>query len=260
MLGNPQNNFKKNLLNSSDSHFRSFENEMLGLSEKVAKNENHEREKMIDYFGDFEKKFLEANLDKVISLQELHNIAETIGQRDWGYVKYILTIICLMLKSYQNISDNCNDDVLNQKTSSPVRPESSGMINKMKDMSLKDISVNSPASNGIIVPEKRKSFLNQAVVQKRPKQFNQSEINEQLMSLSNIFKKMKNIDVQMNISNCWNCQQKYCTRHHFQPGVDPVSGFEAINLVGRSHQNQSDSFIGDSSSFSIIPQEKENRR
>lgn len=131
---------------------------------------------------DFRDKFFESHLDKVISWKELQSIAAAIGSRDWGYVKYILTIICLMLKSYQNISHDARDQP-------PPAP--------------------GDEPNALIVPQKR-------LAAKRA--FARADIEKQLLSLNALFKKMKNIDIQMNISNCWDCHRDMCRLHGLCPG------------------------------------------
>lgn len=158
----------------------------------------------------------------MISLQELRAIAEAIGHRDWGYVKYILTIICLMLKSYQNISDNCEGDVLEGRgrdTASDMK----GMINSLNDMALNK----GQNSGGLYVPQNRggQTALKEGERVSGSKAYSESEIKKQLASLETIFSKMKSINVQMNISNCWACQNNMCKLHHF-----PGSGYS--NLPG----------------------------
>lgn len=190
-----------------------------------------------DYFGDFEQKFLDANLDKVISLKELRAIAEAIGHRDWGYVKYILTIICLMLKSYQNISENCEGEVLGGSALNSTS-DMKGMINSLNDMAMKK-NVGKDRQNEtseLYVPKGRvggksetgnlqnkgefKSSVNASInpsTVKAPgqKEFSEKEIKKQLASLETIFTKMKGINVQMNISSCWACQNSMCRLHNF---------------------------------------------
>lgn len=197
----------------------------------------------VNFFGDFEQKFLEANLDKVISLDELRSIAEAIGHRDWGYVKYILTIICLMLKSYQKISYNCNEEILGKSKKdlmhsallnrSPSEtshkeqknPELGNLVPNMQNVNLnpqmgkaegiltgKTINRN----NGLIFPEKRNLFDINNNLSKPKKVIKKTDIQNQLDSLNNIFRKMKNVDVQMNISDCWNCQTNFCTLHQLK--------------------------------------------
>ena len=158
-----------------------------------------------ELFGDFKIKFFEANLDKIISWEELKSIAVAIGKRDWGYVKYILTIICLMLKSYQNISETNQ----HSKENNLICEEKGvvGVISKMKEMK--------------ITPDNDKS-------KKNFKELSQEDVQNQLNSLNNIFKKMKNIEVQMNISNCWNCHNKFCSLHPFD--LTPNSEFKKIHL------------------------------
>lgn len=205
---------------------------------------------MINYFGEFKQKFLEANLDKVISLQELKSIAEAIGKRDWGYVKYILTIICLMLKSYQNISKNCNEEML--LTPTPIKPELSGMIKKMNAKTSNELSCEPSNNNGIIVPEKRNIFMKQKVANEQ-RQLSKDDIKNQLNSLNNIFTKMKKIDVQMNISHCSKCQKQYCSHNHnhFQPEL--TSGFQEVNVRPNPQINNVEQFITESSAFSNLP-------
>ena len=157
ILGDPKKVFGNRLIQNNQSQFKIFQNNITNPPNLATNINQIEATKMINYFGEFEQKFLEANLDKVISLQELRSIAEAIGQRDWGYVKYILTIICLMLKSYQNISKNCNEEML--LTPTPIKPELSGMINKMNAKTSNDLFCEPSNNNGIIVPEKRNIFM-----------------------------------------------------------------------------------------------------
>lgn len=152
-------------------------------------------------FSDFKHKFFEANLDKVISWEELRSIALAMENRDWGYVKYILTIICLMLKSYQNISGHTP-----KALQTPQRSLESveGVMHSIKQMDL------SPPLGAKQVPVTKES------------------VQEQLKSLSNIFKKMKNIEVQMNISNCWKCYSSFCLLHPLQSQVPLASAFKKV--------------------------------
>lgn len=166
----------------------------------------------------------------MISLQELRAIAEAIGHRDWGYVKYILTIICLMLKSYQNISDNCEGDVLeggDRDTASDMK----GMINSLNDMAL-----NKTGNGGLYVAGPRVGGPGgkEGGLVPGSKTYSESEIKKQLASLETIFSKMKSINVQMNISNCWACQNNMCKLHHF-----PGSGYSNLSGLngGRSFFN-----------------------
>lgn len=139
-----------------------------------------------DLFEDFERNFLDANLDKVISLEELKSVAEAIGQRDWGYVKYILTIICLILKSYQRISRNADESLLR----APVK-------NELK----------------LIVPERRTKFRKHSDSSRETKAFNSDEINDQLMSLNKIIKQMKTGEAK---GPCWGCKDGVCALHGTQ--------------------------------------------
>ena len=189
-----------------------------------------------DYFGDFEQKFLDANLDKVISLRELRAIAEAIGHRDWGYVKYILTIICLMLKSYQNISENCEGEVLNNNQAFGSASDMKGMINSLNDMAMKNKTPQETGGRELYVPQNQSTHLRKSInLQNQPelgrstnptnfpanpkvsggKEFSEKEIKKQLASLETIFTKMKGINVQMNISSCWACQNSMCRLHNF---------------------------------------------
>lgn len=144
-------------------------------------------------FSDFKAKFFEANLDKVISWEELRSIALAMEQRDWGYVKYILTIICLMLKSYQNISRSAH-------TGGSPAPSPLGVHQVMHGIQHMNLS-----------PE-----------------VTREKVQDQLKSLNNIFKKMKHIEVQMNISNCWNCQNSLCLLHPFKPAMSPGPAFKPL--------------------------------
>jgi hypothetical protein len=162
-------------------------------------------------FGDFKNKFFEANLNKIISWEELKSIAMAIGNRDWAYVKYILTIICLMLKSYQNIS---KDNFSNEKNKSNENESVTNVIDKMKKMDI------SPTND----------YNKENVCENETKSVNESTIREQLQSLNNIFKKMKNIEVQMNISNCWSCYNNLCVLHPLKTHITPGSGFKTINI------------------------------
>jgi hypothetical protein len=165
-------------------------------------------------FGDFKNKFFESNLNMIISWEELKSIALAIGNRDWGYVKYILTIICLMLKSYQNISDN---NQIKISHNSPEIENVNSVIDKMKKM---DIS-----------PRNEHNKENDS------KKINEETVREQLNSLNNIFKKMKNIEVQMNISNCWSCYNNLCVLHPVRSHLTPTSGFKNINLPNTASAN-----------------------
>jgi hypothetical protein len=171
-----------------------------------------------EMFGDFKLKFYEANLHKIISWEELKSIAMAIGNRDWGYVKYILTIICLMLKSYQSISDSAHcesehkENVSNQNVNDNVGVE--GVIDKIKEL---DISKPNELEKPLVQDGKKREL-------------SEAEVKEQLKSLNNIFKKMKNIDVQMNISNCWNCYNKLCTLHTLGSNITPGVGAKELNL------------------------------
>jgi hypothetical protein len=172
-----------------------------------------QKQKMnLDYYikkkqiEDFREKFFESNLDKIISWEELEAIALAIDSKDWEYVKYILTIICLMLKSYQNIN------------------EESKTTEKEEIIRIKNQSDNiGNESNTLIIPEKR-------YVNKTPQvQFTKNDIQDQLMSLNNLFKKMKKIDIQMNISNCWNCHNKICGIHNMNSHLENFSNFNKKN-------------------------------
>ena len=156
-----------------------------------------------EMFGDFKQKFFEANLDKIISWDELKSIAMATGNRDWGYVKYILTIICLMLKSYQSISETTSPTG-SQKENPPREEGVEGVIDKMRQMDL-----HKP-------PKKR-------TPEPGTRELTEADVRGQLDSLNNIFKKMKNIDIQMNISNCWNCYNKFCTLHPLPSNLAPGS-------------------------------------
>lgn len=153
-------------------------------------------------FGDFEKNFLDANLDKVISLEELKSIAEAISQRDWGYVKYILTIICLILKSYQNISAHTDESILSKTASRRPPFPLQGEMPMLGAPKLK-----------LIIPEMRPPFRKESDSSRETKAFKQEEINHQLMNLNKIFKKMKNSDLPTKQSSCWSCQNRSCTIH-----------------------------------------------
>ena len=144
-------------------------------------------------------------MDKVISLDELKSIAEAIGKRDWGYVKYILTIICLILKSYQNISKHSDESIL-----------------------LKGRPMLGKSGLKLIIPEKRKPFRKTSDSSKETKAFNPEEINHQLMNLNKIFKKMKNEEVQMNLPNCWSCRNNSCTIHKMEMGFDSGMRFKEV--------------------------------
>ena len=144
-------------------------------------------------FSDFKSKFFEANLDKVISWEELRSIALAMEQRDWGYVKYILTIICLMLKSYQNISQSA------QSRGSPGADsmDVAGVMQGIQHMSLSS-------------------------------ELTREKVQDQLKSLGNIFKKMKHIEVQMNISNCWKCHSNLCLLHPLKPTMPSAPAFKPL--------------------------------
>ena len=178
-------------------------------------------ESISDLFGDFEHNFLEANLDKVISLEELKSIAEAIGKRDWGYVKYILTIICLILKSYQNISKHTDESIL-------LKGRGSGLANEGAQGLLGKSGLK------LIIPEKRKTYRKQSDSSKETKAFNPEEINNQLMNLNKIFKKMKNEEVQMNLSNCWSCRNNLCTIHKNESGLSSQMKFKEIGSVKKN--------------------------
>ena len=165
--------------------------------------DDSKNETISDLFGDFEQNFLEANLDKVISLEELKSIAEAIGKRDWGYVKYILTIICLILKSYQNISRHSDESLLSSgRRPLAFRPENRPSL---------------PSGLKLIIPEKRKPFRKESDSSRETKAFKSDEINDQLMSLNKIFKQMKSGDAPKSLSNCWSCQNNICTIHLQKP-------------------------------------------
>ena len=142
----------------------------------------------------------------MISLDELKSIAEAIGKRDWGYVKYILTIICLILKSYQNISKHSDESIL-----------------------LKGRPLLAKSGLKLIVPEKRKPFRKTSDSSKETKAFNPEEINNQLMNLNKIFKKMKNEEVQMNLPNCWSCRNNLCTIHKKEMGFKSGMKFKEVS-------------------------------
>jgi hypothetical protein len=188
-----------------------------------------------DLFGDFEQNFLEANLDKVISLEELKSIAEAISQRDWGYVKYILTIICLILKSYQNISQHTDESILSKK---PQRPQSYALRSETRRAPL-----NGQSGLKLIIPEKRKPFRKESDSSRETKAFKQEEINDQLMNLNKIFKKMKNAEVQNKLSNCWSCQNNICSIHGPKTDLSGAPKFEEFSGVrSQTHKSQAQGF------------------
>ena len=172
-------------------------------------------------FGDFKLKFFEANLDKIISWEELRSIAMVIGSRDWAYVKYILTIICLMLKSYQNISK----DVISTDNNDP-NPSVNNVMDKIKKMDISPTNEYNKENNNM-------QMANHVT---------ESTIRDQLKSLNNIFKKMKNIEVQMNISNCWSCYNNLCNIHPLKSHLTPGSGFKSIHIKDNTSTNVNKQF------------------
>jgi hypothetical protein len=242
-------------------------NNQLFFEENSEINQNHfeynySNNQENNIFEDFEKKFIEANLHKVISLEELRTISQAIGHKDWGYIKYILTIICMMLKSYQNIRENCNENMLespqnkpkndltpNQISSSqrfmPLKPNENNSqekihFNKVKQINskkeplitLNDFDKQNESSNKLIIPQQRTAFKVKTMPQ-LSKDFSSDQINEQLISLQNVFQKMKNVNVQMNVSSCWACQQNTCSYH--QNGKESGDqNNESLNLGQRS--------------------------
>ena len=185
------------------------------------------KESINDLFEDFEQNFLEANLDKVISLEELKSIAEAIGQRDWGYVKYILSIICLILKSYQNISKNSDESILTQGLPNGPRLGIAGNPLGQSQSAMK-----------LIIPEKRTKFRKHSDSSRETKAFNSEEINDQLMSLNKIFKQMKTVDAQKGGSDCWSCQNYFCTIHKKKDAGNSMRFKEMSRMsVNRPDQN-----------------------
>jgi hypothetical protein len=236
--------------NKNSLKFGNF-NSLMGnsqLLEKKFDNSSSLNQENFDdeFFGDFEQKFLEAKLDKIISLEELKAIAIAIGKQDWGYVKYILTIICLMLKSYQNINNNCKADqaqssflskpqqldendpgmvqrrdkltpVLNEKAPTgrviSFRNLDRSLEHRPPLQTLMDLGKESEnRQNKLLVPESKPLFSNK-LNESDPNEFGSEQVQLQLSSLHNIFKKMKDIDIQMNVSNCWSCKDNFCSMH-----------------------------------------------
>lgn len=176
----PSESFRNKIMN--DNIVSTIKNPLLSLRRECAFRPMAPPRATGDLFEDFEQNFLEANLDKVISLEELKSVAEAIGQRDWGYVKYILTIICLILKSYQSISRHADESLL--------RAPSGGLK--------------------LIVPERRPKFRKHSDSSRETKAFNSEEINDQLMSLNKIIKQMKTGETR---GPCWACQDGVCPLH-----------------------------------------------
>jgi len=200
------------------------------------------KETINDLFEDFEQNFLEANLDKVISLEELKSIAEAIGKRDWGYVKYILSIICLILKSYQNISKHSDESIL-----------AKGLMGPRLSLA-HDNGPKSQSALKLIIPEKRTKFRKHSDSSRETKAFKTEEINDQLMSLNKIFKKMKTNESQKNSSTCWSCQNYICTIHDRKMDMVNTMAFNELGRLNTGRLPEQSNNLG----FSLRNEQKKN--
>lgn len=165
----------------------------------------------------FKKKFFESHLNEIISWEELQSVASAIDTNDWAYVKYILTIICLMLKSYQNISEEANNQAEETSENTFLSPRVRLNLDNNDD----GITGAHPSNLGNNTQGNESLFMPSDYGHKcKSLRFKKEDIHDQLMNLNKLFKKMKRKNINMNISNCWNCQNNMCRIHHLGSSKD----------------------------------------
>jgi hypothetical protein len=197
---------------------------------------NLETLKTNNILADFEQKFIEADLHKVITLPELQNLSQAIGEQDWGYIKHILTILSLMLESYQTIRESYNHDVgeasQNEADIKPHRNIAScqrftpikSSVDKIEEQNepLKMNLKNEPLlilnhfekldQNKLIIPKQRTLFKMKSMSHATNNCSN-GQMNNQLISLQSLFQKMKTSNLGLNESSCLDCKRKICFLH-----------------------------------------------